>query len=550
MGDRTISITPDTLLMRHLGSSGHTLIKALSELIDNALDSFLEHRDELKKLKQTKLKVSIQTERYQGVDRIVIEDNAFGMSDKELHEALTIAKSAKPSSKVKELIGRFGMGMKTACSSLGKAFEVRTVCPDESQLHIVRYNEDDFTSQKEWKLKLHSEPKPQKTLHGTTITITALKKKVQGKTYLHDGLSPIFSFYITAGILELTVQDEPVQPSAPTLLTIKNAAELTTAAKPRDRWTTTEVKELVSRLKKIDFSAEGKKTFGFKVGTKKAEGWVGLLAHSSQRGRYGFNLIRHDRVVIEGEKIGFAEHPATARVVGEIHLDDWDVNYNKDDFIRDTDDWDRLAHPERGLLHECISEVVAISRRMAVRQKPISDSAHIEAEREGKKILELTHGDEFYQELGKEFVEEGIKRIGPSAKPELIKPITAGDVKDAQQKARTSLEAVSSVRHELEQAGTGSPYVSAEVQSNGTKRVLVVRTNADHPFFVSVPEDFRRWYYALLIADCLAEHVQKEIGYQSLSVLKNSILAQHGPRLMSVIRPGKDEFSAKLGEKA
>src|SRR5438105_10422224 len=107
MADRTITIVPDTLLMKHLGSSGHTLVKALSELVDNAIDSFLEHREALKKLKQTKLQVSIQMERYQGVERIIVRDDAFGMSAQELHEALTLARTTKPESKVKELIGRF-----------------------------------------------------------------------------------------------------------------------------------------------------------------------------------------------------------------------------------------------------------------------------------------------------------------------------------------------------------------------------------------------------------------------------------------------------------
>jgi hypothetical protein len=551
MGDKTIHITPDTLLMKHLGSSGHTLVKALSELVDNALDSFLENRDALKKLKQSKVKVSIQVERHQGVDRIIITDNAVGMSDEDLNNALTIARSAKPNSKVKELIGRFGMGMKTACSSLGMVFDIRTSRPDISQTHLVHYDEESFIKQKEWQIKLKTEPKSDKHTHGTTITITNLKKRPQAKSYLKENLSRIFAYYLRSGVLELTVQDDPVKPWTPELLTVKNAADLTKAPKPRERWSDDEVKELIARLKTIKFDSEGKKEFTFKIEGKEVKGWVGLQKHSSQRGNYGLSLIRHDRVVKEYAKIGFAEHPATARVVGEIHLDDWDVNYNKDDFVRDTEEWQKLEDAEEGPLHERISEVVAISRKMAVRKRDdLSESSHAEAEREGPKLKESIGDETFFDELEKEVVEESLKRINTPGEPQVIKPITARDAKDVQTKARASIEDVSSVRHELEKAGEGALYVKWETVHDGKKRILVVRTNADHPFFLSLPESFRKWYYAFLIAECYAEHVQKEIGYQSLALVKNIILAKQGPRLLSAIRSGKDEFNAKLEEHA
>ena len=69
------------------------------------------------------------------------------------------------------------------------------------------------------------------------------------------------------------------------------------------------------------------------------QGWVGLLKKSSQRNRYGFQLVRHRRVMREHEKIGFNPHPAAARIYGELHLDDFPTNYHKTDFIRGTDEW-------------------------------------------------------------------------------------------------------------------------------------------------------------------------------------------------------------------
>src|SRR5207247_5841521 len=75
---------------------------------------------------------------------------------------------------------------------------------------------------------------------------------------------------------------------------------------------------------------------------KRAYGWTGFQKTFTRKGGYGFDLIRHGRIVKRHEKIGFVEHSKYGKIVGELFLDDFEVVNNKTDFVRDTPDWRAL----------------------------------------------------------------------------------------------------------------------------------------------------------------------------------------------------------------
>ncbi|MBC7345386.1 MAG: hypothetical protein H5U03_08225, partial [Clostridia bacterium] len=83
-----------------------------------------------------------------------------------------------------------------------------------------------------------------------------------------------------------------------------------------------------------------------KVGTKNVRGWVAAARPVRQGGQQnytpGFYLVRRDRIVKKGEWIGHSYHSRLRTMVGEIELDDFEVNANKTDFLRDTPEWVQL----------------------------------------------------------------------------------------------------------------------------------------------------------------------------------------------------------------
>jgi hypothetical protein len=303
-----VDITPDVSLLPKIGQAGHSVAEAVSELVDNSLDARVE---------DAVLHVDVQYD-VRG-KWIEVVDDGVGMARTDLADALVLALSSKRD----ESIGRFGLGMKSACTSLGSHFTITTCRDGDHYEWIAEYDEAAFIESGRWQLPIRRRKK--RRTHGTAIYVES-KRVYHGLSQsLIRNLSWTFRHFIADGLLELKVNGEVVEP-------------------PQHQ---------IDRESLLPLAGE--------VAGHEVRGWVGLLSVSSQRGWYGFDLVRHRRVIRRYEKIGFQAHPQTARVVGELHLDGFETNNLKTDFIRETDEWRELET----WLGEAIEPVVAASRALA-----------------------------------------------------------------------------------------------------------------------------------------------------------------------------------------
>lgn len=303
-----VDITPHVSLLAKSGQAGHSVAEAVAELVDNSLDARVGKRT---------LHVNVS---YDVRGKVIeVEDDGSGMSRDSLARALVLALSSKSGDK----IGRFGLGMKTACTSLGRRFTITTCRPEDFYEAIADYDEGSFIENGEWKLPVRRRKKSRK--HGTRISIESERVYHGLSQSLMRNLGWTFRHFIADGLLELRVNGEKVEP-------------------PQHQVDTASILLLNGE-----------------VAGRQVRGWVGLLVVSSQRGWYGFDLVRHRRVIRRHEKIGFQAHPQTARVVGELHLDSFETNNLKTDFIRETDAWRELEV----WLSESIEPVLAASRALA-----------------------------------------------------------------------------------------------------------------------------------------------------------------------------------------
>ncbi|HEX9429019.1 MAG TPA: ATP-binding protein, partial [Candidatus Bathyarchaeia archaeon] len=101
-----IEIPPDKTLLPKLGLGGYSIPQAIAELIDNAIDAQLEG---------SRLHVDVSFD----AAKIVVTDDGGGMNYAGLRNAMRLAFSQKEGK-----LGEFGLGLKTACTSLGRQFEV------------------------------------------------------------------------------------------------------------------------------------------------------------------------------------------------------------------------------------------------------------------------------------------------------------------------------------------------------------------------------------------------------------------------------------------
>jgi anti-sigma regulatory factor (Ser/Thr protein kinase) len=303
-----VDITPHVSLLAKTGQAGHSVAEAVAELVDNAVDARCAGQA-----------VTVEVRYDAKRNWLEVQDDGVGMSRTELADALVLALSTKGN----EQIGKFGLGMKAACTSLGKRFQINTCRDGDHYATIADYDEQRFLEAGTWQLPISRRKK--KRAHGTTITIDSTRVYATLNQSLVKNLGSTFRHFIRDGVLTLFVNGVLVEP---------------------------EVR---------DVDADSVLPLQGEVDGTPVRGWVGLLRTSSQRGWYGFDLVRHRRVIRRYEKLGFQGHPQYARVAGELHLDGFETNNLKTDFIRETTTWRSLE----AWVAESLEPILSASRALA-----------------------------------------------------------------------------------------------------------------------------------------------------------------------------------------
>ncbi|HQO27844.1 MAG TPA: ATP-binding protein, partial [Candidatus Pacearchaeota archaeon] len=134
--EEKIDITPHKSLYAKLGQTGYSVGEAIAELVDNAIDA-----------RQDERAVTIKITMNKKENKIIIEDDAKGMDKKTASQSIVLGFSNKQAGQ----LGEFGLGLKTACSSLGKKFTVNTTPYGSNEGYRIIFDEDEFEQKGEWK---------------------------------------------------------------------------------------------------------------------------------------------------------------------------------------------------------------------------------------------------------------------------------------------------------------------------------------------------------------------------------------------------------------
>jgi hypothetical protein len=287
-----VDITPDKSLMEKIGHVGFAPERALAELIDNALDA-RQDEDTGKIIIPGKITVKISIEE----NKISIEDSASGIKRPE--ECLRPASSLK-----QEMLGSFGLGLKTASMSLGKKLIIDTKFIDQKERHVVIFDLDQWYTTKEWKIKIQRFGAPDEKSHGTKLTIEKLwvDPRLYDLTKIRKELAFRFSEFVSNKELEIIVNGKKCIPEPLNLM-------------PQQEF------EMIVQELKLSDDFSKRENFEFEIEGLHIEGWVDLLAKwSYSDGRFGFNLYRGKRLLDPFQKIGIREHPNHSRIFGHIYL--------------------------------------------------------------------------------------------------------------------------------------------------------------------------------------------------------------------------------------
>jgi len=281
---------------------------ALGEFVDNSTQSYFNNQEALDKAfagEGDKLTVRIVFEK-DGAGVLRISDNAMGMNRAELEHAMHVG--LPPANRKGR--SRYGLGMKQAACWFGNKWTIITKKLGETSEYTVSLDVDKAAEgDGDLHEKVSTGHSPDE--HYTRIEITDLNQRLHGRTLgkVRQYLTGMYSLDIDSGRLILQWQNSP--------LTVEN------------NW------DFLSN----SLGEKYQRDFEFKVDSKKAWGWVGVLA-SGARSKAGFAIAHNGRFIRvwpnawrPEDLFGSAEGSndlVNQRLLGVIHLDDFEVSHTKD----------------------------------------------------------------------------------------------------------------------------------------------------------------------------------------------------------------------------
>jgi len=298
-------MTPDSSLLEDIGKGAYTTPEALAELAANSFDA------EIQGLPMT-IQIDVKP------DEIVFLDNGRGMSKEILKAAMKLAvkmdairASAGPRK------GMFGLGMKTACASLGLIYTVSTKDLDSGEISQVKIDliswrknsgKENFRwTQEVVSLEKGDVPELDAIKSGTLITITSLKDRSPSIGAIADRLAHVYKPALLSGS-SIILNGVPIP--------VLDFQVVDGTKVPLDH-----VLEL-SNGSKVELN-----------------GWAGLDSQTHNDGLYGINIYRAGQLISAWNKEWFRAHLMTSRVVGELYFEDLGTNFLKNKLEYGTEEW-------------------------------------------------------------------------------------------------------------------------------------------------------------------------------------------------------------------
>lgn len=316
-----VSITIKPNAYKAFQNLNNTISNVLSEYVDNAVQSFLSHKEKLFSINPDyKLRIEIKID--VDNDYIIIEDNAAGIDKSNYLRAFEPANIPNDN----EGLNEFGLGMKTASVWLANKWSVSTKALGEMVERCMEFNLQEVMDEQKVELPVVENIKPLEE-HYTRIRLSQLstnapKTKQIDKVRKH--LSSIYRYFLRKNIVDIFVNEKPLE--APNFKILHAPYYATPDAN----------------------SMEWKCEIKIENGKYKAKGFVAIL-DKIQNGASGLVLMRRGRVIVGGGEERFFPHIIFGqsgsfrhrRLFGEIELEGFEVSFNKDS-IKEKDDLDNL----------------------------------------------------------------------------------------------------------------------------------------------------------------------------------------------------------------
>ena len=378
MTETRYNISPNPKLMDWIAATNLSVSEAIGELVANSLDAKIGD-------KPVHILIDLSTK-----GKITVVDDGQGMTREILAQAIRLAVDmSEYHDRGKDAKGHFGMGFKTACSTLGGEFTIYTRPLKKNTEFILPFDLSEFVKRKEsnaWSVTISeraiSSNSPLKNKkNGTAFVISkirpgknpeagAVKNYLQRAFKAHFKMGDVISirYQLDGQIIDVDLKEE---------------------------------KEEYIEGTKIEID----ETFGDR-NQYHITGWMALSPIIHNDGNYGFQIFRKNQLLQSWNKDWFKPHLMTSRIVGEVNADFLDATFYKQG-MQKTELWNDTCL----YMREHLKGLVAASR-------DISRSHNVDNKKEKTKIV-----NRLRQVYGQEPIPPE-KAPRPGEKPEPQKPTT------------------------------------------------------------------------------------------------------------------------------
>ena len=204
----TVPIRPGIGLYALFPSLRYTPWVALGEMVDNSIQSYQEHREELIALNGPAYKLRIEINFSGGENpTIQIIDNAAGIYTKDIQRAFTPAMPREN----QQGIGQYGIGMKSSACWYAKYFTVRTRALGEPFSRTVTFDIPKIISDELYELDIEKEDVTNPKAHGTRILMRNLNQPIPmagAASRVRSYLRSMYRDFLRTGELILMINGE------------------------------------------------------------------------------------------------------------------------------------------------------------------------------------------------------------------------------------------------------------------------------------------------------------------------------------------------------
>ena len=494
MTTQSIQLELGLQVIRSYKRLSYTPWHAIAELVDNATQSYFDNQDILDEVlseARDALTVGIVYDRAAGLLRV--SDNAMGMSYDELSSALRVGIPPQNTS------GRskYGMGMKTSSCWIGNRWTVRTKKLGDTQEHYVTIDVDKIAGGDNDLSHYITDDRP-KNDHYTIVEIRDHNQVFQGRTIgkIKDFLRSIYRQDLRNGWVTIEWQGSRLE------------------------WDDTDFQFLTA----ADGSPH-RKVFEFNVNGKDVKGWVGILDRGS-RSKAGFSILHADRVVRgwpeswRPETIyGFQGRNdlVNQRLVGEIHLNDFDVSHTKDDILWREDELEQVEE----LLKKACDDYIVTARQYRRGRENESGPTDIEVQTAIEELQAEISSLEFLDAVILEDVPP------PSAVTQALQPLKlAIGSREPSFRAMIEQAKFEVLGYLVNDTSANDPYVV--VESTEEARVMII-INTQHPHWNQLAGDEGALNYLRHctydgVAEWQARRKSANLDPDTIKVLKDKLL--------------------------